>query len=65
MCGNLIMLRNKKGEHCLVMSEKARQGFRQENLKELEKQYRIISTDINVIETIGGGSARCMIAELF
>jgi len=28
MCGNMMMLRNKKGENCLVMSERAKKGLR-------------------------------------
>jgi hypothetical protein len=47
------------------MSERARKGLRPDNLKTLEKNYKIISADLHTIETIGGGSARCMVAELF
>jgi hypothetical protein len=65
MCGNMIMLLNKKGEYCIVMSERARKNLRKHNLKELEDHYKVISSDISMIEHIGGGSARCMIAELF
>jgi len=39
--------------------------LRKEYLKEIEDNYKIIASDINMIETIGGGSARCMVAELF
>jgi hypothetical protein len=39
--------------------------LRKENLDILEKNYKIISSDIGMIEHIGGGSARCMVAELF
>lgn len=65
MCGNMMMVQNKKGEHCVIMSERARQGLRQHNLKELESNYKIVASDLKMIETIGGGSARCMVAELF
>ena len=47
------------------MSQKARDGLSPENLRELENSYRIVSSDISMIETIGGGSARCMTIELF
>jgi hypothetical protein len=47
------------------MSERARKGLRKENLSILEKNYKLISSDLPFIEHIGGGSARCMIAELF
>jgi hypothetical protein len=47
------------------MSDRARKGLRPDNLKTIEKHYKIISSDLHMIETIGGGSARCMVAELF
>jgi hypothetical protein len=47
------------------MSERAKKGLRSSSFKELESSYRVITADISMIETIGGGSARCMIAELF
>lgn len=47
------------------MSERAYKGLREHNRKEIENNYRIISSDLHMIETIGGGSARCMVAELF
>ena len=65
MAGNMLMLRNAKGEECVVMSERARRGLKTENLKIIEDNYKIISSDISIIEIIGGGSARCMLAELF
>ncbi|CDW85066.1 amidinotransferase [Stylonychia lemnae] len=65
MCGNMIMVQNKRGEHCVIMSQRARDSLRKEYLKELEENYRIVASDINMIETIGGGSARCMVAELY
>jgi hypothetical protein len=34
-------------------------------LKTLQEYYKIVSSDLKMIETIGGGSARCMVAELF
>eukprot|EP00349_Pseudokeronopsis_sp_Brazil_P000630 CAMPEP_0202957366 /NCGR_PEP_ID=MMETSP1396-20130829/1777_1 /ASSEMBLY_ACC=CAM_ASM_000872 /TAXON_ID= /ORGANISM="Pseudokeronopsis sp., Strain Brazil" /LENGTH=200 /DNA_ID=CAMNT_0049674809 /DNA_START=426 /DNA_END=1028 /DNA_ORIENTATION=+ len=65
MAGNMIMVENNKGEPCVVMSEKARKALRPHNLSEIENNYRIISSNLETIEYIGGGSARCMIAELF
>jgi len=65
MGGNMIMLVNKKGEPCVVMSDRAKKHLRKHNLKTLEDNYKIISSDLTMIEHIGGGSARCMIAELF
>ena len=47
------------------MSESARKGFTKEQLNVLEKHGTIVSTPIDTIEYVGGGSARCMIAEIF
>ncbi len=65
MCGNMMMVQNKSGDYCLIMSERARKGLRPENRKVLEQNYKFISSDLHMIETIGGGSARCMVAELY
>ena len=65
MAGNMIMVQNVRGEDCVIMSKRARNGLTPDNLSTLEKAYRIISSDLSTIETIGGGSARCMVAELF
>jgi hypothetical protein len=47
------------------MSSRARKGLTKKHLATIEKNYRIIDSDIGTIEKIGGGSARCMVAELF
>ena len=65
MAGNMIMVTNKRGKHCVIMSQRALKNLRRENLQVLEKNYTIIAPDLTMIETIGGGSARCMVAELF
>jgi len=65
MGGNMIMVENNLGELCVVMSDRAKKNLRPHNLKEIKDNYKIISADISTIEHIGGGSARCMIAELF
>ena len=65
MCGNMIMVNNKSEEPCVIMSERARLNLRHHNRIALERNYRIVASDLHMIETIGGGSARCMVAELF
>lgn len=65
MAGNMIMVHNSRGEDCVIMSQRARKGLTADNLSTLQKAYRIIESDLTTIETIGGGSARCMVAELF
>lgn len=63
--GNMLEVRNESGEKLLVMSATARKSLSSEQLDTLKHYVRIISPDIHVIETAGGGSARCMMAELF
>ena len=63
--GNMLELVNDKGESILVMSKSAEDSLN-ENQKNIITEYsRIISSDINTIETCGGGSTRCMMAEIF
>lgn len=63
--GNMLEVRNESGEKLLVMSTTARKSLSNEQIDTLQRYVRIISPDIHVIETAGGGSARCMMAELF
>jgi len=62
--GNMLELVNDKGEHLLVMSAGAYHSLLAEQINRLEKYCRLIYADLNTIETNGGGSARCMIAEV-
>ncbi len=63
--GNMLQLKNKYQERLLVMSSQAYQCLTDVQLKVLSKDSKILHTDLNTIETYGGGSARCMIAEIF
>jgi hypothetical protein len=63
--GNMLQLQNKSGEKILVMSAQAYSSLTAEQISELEKYNKIIYSDLNSIETNGGGSARCMMAEVF
>lgn len=63
--GNMLEVNNRDGEQLLVMSATARAILTPTQLSLLEKYVRIISPDIHAIETAGGGSARCMLAEIF
>ena len=60
------MLANDRNEPVLVMSKRAKENYSKKNWEMLSNSYKnIVSADLTMIETIGGGSARCMIAELF
>lgn len=64
-CGNCLALRNRSNEQLIIMSEQAKAAFTVDQLNQIEKYSKIISSDLSEIESIGGGGARCMIAELF
>jgi len=63
--GNLLQVNKSTGEKILVMSTQAYQSFTQQQLKQLTAFNTIIHTPLKTIETHGGGSARCMMAEVF
>ncbi len=63
--GNMLELTGADGEQLLVMSATARASLTPSQISELEQSTRIVSPDIHTIEAAGGGSARCMMAELF
>jgi len=64
MCANVLELRTTSSEPVMAMSERARQGFTPAQRKSIERVAAIVAPPIPTIETIGGGSVRCMIAEL-
>ena len=62
--GNMLELQNKDGNKLLIMSAKAHNSLMPGQISALEKYCEIVSADLDIIETIGGGSARCMLAEV-
>lgn len=64
MCGNILELRSPKGP-LIVMSQTAYDHFTQEQKKRLQSFGRLLPVQIPTIEAIGGGSARCMLGEVF
>jgi len=63
--GNMLQVKNNAGEKLLVMSTQAYTSLSKDQLERLLSFNRIIHSDISNIETNGGGSARCMMAEIF
>lgn len=49
----------------VVMSKRAHESLSKANREALEKTYKLVVPDLSIIEEVGGGSARCMIGELF
>lgn len=63
--GNMLQVQNEQGEKFLVMSQSAYQSLLPEQIAQIEKYCEIVYADLQTIETNGGGSARCMLAEVF
>lgn len=63
--GNMLQVGGMGAAKYLVMSQTAFDSLTENQIKTIEKYNPIIAVDINTIETLGGGSARCMMAEVF
>ncbi|MDD3034719.1 MAG: arginine deiminase-related protein [Bacteroidales bacterium] len=63
--GNMLEVKNDKGESLLIMSARARMALDDSQIERLESYCRILTPDVSTIEINGGGSVRCMIAEIF
>lgn len=63
--GNMLQMKNKAGDSFMVMSEAAYKSLVYSQKIYIEKYSEIIYSDLQTIETNGGGSARCMLAEIF
>ena len=65
-CGNALEAKNTKGEYFLIMSSRAFNAYSINQKTTLAKYYKnIIHSELTTIEKFGGGSARCMLNELF
>ena len=63
--GNMLQLINADGELLLVLSSQAYNALTAAQITTLEKYNRLIHSSLSTIESAGGGSARCMMAEVF
>jgi len=63
--GNMLEVKGNDDRRYLIMSEAAYDSLLPTQIKTLEKHTDILSSSLNVIEACGGGSARCMMAEVF
>jgi hypothetical protein len=64
-CGNMLQVNNTNSEKFLVMSSQAYNHLTKEQIIKLTTFNPIIHSPIDTIETLGGGSARCMMAEVY
>lgn len=64
--GNMLQVNSRDGRKLVVMSTRAFEAFTPEQVERMQSHCQdIVHSDLNTIETAGGGSARCMIAEVF
>jgi hypothetical protein len=63
--GNMLQVRNDRDQTLLVLSEQAFQSLKPAQIQTLERHTQLLHSAIDTIETYGGGSARCMMAEVF
>ena len=64
-CGNMLQLQTSYNVNLLVMSKSSFQALNTEQKNTLSKYSELLPLSIPTIETVGGGSVRCMIAEIF
>ena len=63
--GNMLEVKGENGKRFLVMSESAYKSLTKKQIAQLEAHVEIIHSSLDTIEACGGGSARCMMAEIF
>lgn len=63
--GNMLQLSTKNKEQLLVMSANAFKSLLPQQISRLEHYCKLVYTPLDTIESNGGGSARCMIAEIY
>ncbi|UCS93802.1 amidinotransferase [Echinicola marina] len=63
--GNMLELKNMEGKHFTVMSASAFKSLKAGQKQIISKYTDLIVSDIPTIEKLGGGSVRCMMAEIF
>lgn len=63
--GNMLQLEGSNNTPYLVMSKAAHQSLTKQQIDQIERHATILSSSLDVIEECGGGSARCMMAEVF
>jgi len=63
--GNMLQVKGLNNERYLVMSTAAYSVLTKNQIERLEKHTKLLSSSLDTIEACGGGSARCMMAEVF
>ncbi|MBF6608392.1 MAG: amidinotransferase [Flavobacterium sp.] len=63
--GNMLEVRGTGDKRYVIMSAAAHQSLTAKQIAQLEKHVEVLSANLDTIEACGGGSARCMVAEVF
>ena len=63
--GNGLELKNQNNQSCFILSRRAYSALSKEQIDLIGSYSKIITPDLETIENVGGGSARCMMAEIF
>ena len=63
--GNMLEVKGANDRRYLVMSSSAYKSLTKKQIAQLEEHVTILSANLDTIEACGGGSARCMMAEIF
>lgn len=63
--GNMLEVKGSEGKRYLVMSSSAYQALTKKQIAQIEQHVTILHSSLDTIEACGGGSARCMMAEVF
>ncbi|MFZ2432682.1 MAG: arginine deiminase-related protein [Lutibacter sp.] len=63
--GNMLQVLGSDNKRYIVMSNSAFQSLTKQQINQLEKHGKILYSSLDTIEACGGGSARCMMAEVF
>ncbi|KAF2519796.1 amidinotransferase [Flavobacterium salilacus subsp. salilacus] len=63
--GNMLQVTGANDKSYLLMSNSAHQSLTQDQIAKIENHTEILSASLDIIEACGGGSARCMMAEVF
>jgi hypothetical protein len=63
--GNMLEVKGADNRRYLAMSTSAHQSLTKKQITQLEEHVTILSSSLDTIEGCGGGSARCMMAEIF
>lgn len=65
MCANMFNLQDSDGNQIIIMSDRARRTYTDDKFQELTENYTVLVANVDMIEHVGGGSTRCMLAERF